>query len=194
MAGIIIPVAGGQATFCDRWAVCHAAAGRWNLLDSLVPDSSARRAAAATKPASRRCLSSLLPQRGPCADEESRLGRGNKWLGQRISIGRPYFTTRGGDFENSHSPYGTFDQGGNIWEWNESPIVAASSGGLRGGNWLSLAAAMLASHSLNDWHNDAVVEYNAVGFRVLEFPEPGSITLAAIICPLAYTWRRRKAT
>ena len=25
-----------------------------------------------------------------------------------------------GEFENSESPYGTFDQGGNVWEWNEN--------------------------------------------------------------------------
>ena len=35
---------------------------------------------------------------------------------------------RGGDA----SYYGTFDQGGNVWEWNDA-IVSANSRGLRGG-------------------------------------------------------------
>ncbi len=30
------------------------------------------------------------------------------------------FTTVAGEFQNSPSPYGTFDQGGNVWEWTES--------------------------------------------------------------------------
>ncbi len=34
------------------------------------------------------------------------------------TIGSPYYTTEVGEFENSESPYGTFDQGGNLYEWN----------------------------------------------------------------------------
>ena len=37
-----------------------------------------------------------------------------------------------GSYTGSASPYGTFDQGGNAWEWNESWLVG-ESGGLRGG-------------------------------------------------------------
>ena len=36
------------------------------------------------------------------------------------SIGSPYYRTNVGEFENSASAYGTFDQGGNVWEWNEA--------------------------------------------------------------------------
>jgi formylglycine-generating enzyme required for sulfatase activity len=35
------------------------------------------------------------------------------------TIGAPYWRTEVGAHENSASPYGTFDQGGNLWEWTE---------------------------------------------------------------------------
>jgi len=41
------------------------------------------------------------------------------WQGE-YTIGQPYWRTEAGAHENSLSPYGTFDQGGNILEWNES--------------------------------------------------------------------------
>ncbi len=36
------------------------------------------------------------------------------------TIGEPYFRTPVGEFEHSDSAYGTFDQGGNLYEWNEA--------------------------------------------------------------------------
>ena len=50
------------------------------------------------------------------------------------AIGSPYYRTVVGEFELSDSPYGTFDQGGNVWEWNET-AVTSSSRGLRGGSF-----------------------------------------------------------
>ena len=52
------------------------------------------------------------------------------------TIGDPYYRTEGGDHENSGSPYGTFDQGGNVWEWNDSIVYQSDTytyRGLRGG-------------------------------------------------------------
>ncbi len=49
-------------------------------------------------------------------------------------IGHPYYRTLVGEFELSDSPYGTFDQGGNVWEWNET-AVTSSLRGLRGGSF-----------------------------------------------------------
>ena len=37
-------------------------------------------------------------------------------------IGSPYYRTDVGEFQNSASAYGTFDQGGNVWEWNEAIV------------------------------------------------------------------------
>ena len=39
-----------------------------------------------------------------------------------------------GSYTGSPSPYGTFDQGGNVWEWNEE-IVSGLLRGYRGGSW-----------------------------------------------------------
>jgi hypothetical protein len=41
--------------------------------------------------------------------------------------------TDGGAFSNSASFYGTYDQGGNVGEWND--VVIGCSRGLRGGSW-----------------------------------------------------------
>ena len=48
------------------------------------------------------------------------------------TIGIPYYRTEVGEFENSESPYGTFDQSGNVYEWNEA-ILDSSYRGLRNG-------------------------------------------------------------
>jgi len=49
-------------------------------------------------------------------------------------IDNGHYTTVVGEFQNSASAYGTFDQGGNVWEWNDS-IVYSSYRGLRGGSF-----------------------------------------------------------
>ncbi|NLE36871.1 MAG: formylglycine-generating enzyme family protein [Pirellulaceae bacterium] len=51
---------------------------------------------------------------------------------ESYTLGSPCWTTEVGAFENSASPYGTFDQGGNVWEWNETAI-----GSGRGVCWFS---------------------------------------------------------
>ena len=51
-----------------------------------------------------------------------------------FAIGYPYYRTEVGEFENSASPLGTFDQGGNVWEWNEADLYGRARG-IRGGNF-----------------------------------------------------------
>jgi formylglycine-generating enzyme required for sulfatase activity len=46
----------------------------------------------------------------------------NAFQDENYTIGSPYYRTEGGDFENSGSPYGTFDQGGNVWEWTAGVV------------------------------------------------------------------------
>lgn len=90
-----------------------------------------------------------------------------------------YYTTEVGEFENSESPYGTFDQGGNLWEWTET--FPASTRGLRGGSWGSYPNYLHASfRGIND---NPSIGGNGAGFRVASIPEPGSITL--LLCGLS---------
>jgi len=95
------------------------------------------------------------------------------------AIGCPYWTTEVGAFENSASPYGTFDQGGNLWEWNET-VVGRSSRVLRGGNWARDASSLHAAHRGIINPTD---EGDLIGFRVARVPEPRGIVLLA--CGLA---------
>ncbi|MCY2927888.1 MAG: SUMF1/EgtB/PvdO family nonheme iron enzyme [Planctomycetota bacterium] len=91
-------------------------------------------------------------------------------------IGSPYYRTEVGEFQNSDSPYGTFDQGGNVWEWNES-ILSGSYRGLRGGSFYYDVNNLLASDRNGGIPTD---EYSNVGFRVSQVPEPASMALLAI--------------
>ena len=78
-----------------------------------------------------------------------------------------------GAYADSASHYGTFDQGGNVREWNDE-IVATSSRGMRGG-FFSGAVSDLQSSSRNKF--DPTTENNLVGFRVTSLapiPEPSS--------------------
>jgi hypothetical protein len=75
------------------------------------------------------------------------------------------FEVECGEFENSDTPYGTFDQGGNVWEWNEA-ILYGSYRGLRGGSFY-LDDYLHAA--IRSYFNPAY-EYSDVGFRVAEVP------------------------
>ncbi len=74
--------------------------------------------------------------------------------------------TDAGAFSNSASAYGTFDQGGNVWEWNGT--VIDSFRGLRGGSWSGPDAGLQSSGR----SFDLTGEYYDVGFRVASVPEP----------------------
>lgn len=82
--------------------------------------------------------------------------------------------TNVGAYAASNSPYGTFDQGGNVWEWNEA--FSGSSRGLRGGAWDD------GSNFLPSWNRYFAYppgEGLNIGFRVATVPEPATLTLLA---------------
>lgn len=95
--------------------------------------------------------------------------------------------TNVGSYVNSPSPCGTFDQGGNIWEWTEAVVSGAR--GIRGGSFNMAVGELRAGTRMiteTNW------EGYAIGFRVAEIPEPGAICLmAAATVALACSPRRR---
>ena len=95
------------------------------------------------------------------------------------TIGSPYYRTEVGEHENSESPYGTFDQGGNVWEWNEAIIsdAGASYRGLRGASFTYGEECLLASMRIISSYPSS--ESASFGFRVSEVPEPATMSLLA---------------
>ena len=104
-------------------------------------------------------------------------------------IGSPYYRTEVGEFQNSDSPYGTFDQGGNVYEWNEA-IRSGASRGLRGGSFSSYYSTLQAPYRYSYY---PTYEFFYVGFRVSEVPEPSSIIALAGGLVGLLGMRRRKA-
>ena len=111
------------------------------------------------------------------------------------TLGSPYYRTEVGEFENSESAYATFDQGGNVWEWNEAIVYQGSDyayRGLRGGSFDIYGddGYLQASFRLYGYPSN---EGYDIGFRVSEVvPEPSSIiALAGGLISLLGIRRRR---
>ncbi|MCX5684812.1 MAG: SUMF1/EgtB/PvdO family nonheme iron enzyme [Planctomycetota bacterium] len=83
------------------------------------------------------------------------------------------YTTVVGEFQNSPSPYGTYDQGGNVYEWTES--IIGNDRGLRGGMYDSTAIYLQAS----DRNFNGPI-HDSYGFRVVQVPEPATLSLLAL--------------
>jgi sulfatase modifying factor 1 len=97
------------------------------------------------------------------------------------------YLTDVGAFTNSASYYGTFDQSGNVGEWNDLTGAAGSLRGFRGGNWL-LGASFLSSADRNE--ADASAAGSGAGFRLVSpVPEPATWGLASGAAACACAWR-----
>jgi formylglycine-generating enzyme required for sulfatase activity len=97
------------------------------------------------------------------------------------------FLTEVGTFAGSRSAYGTFDQCGNVWQWNETPIYA--SRGLRGGAFDIGGIQGLSS----SYRGNGIPTYEmlTMGLRVALVPEPATLSLLALGSLLIA--RRRRA-
>lgn len=97
-----------------------------------------------------------------------------------------------GSYTGSASPYGTFDQGGNVWEWNEAIFPTTShpeitGRGLRGGVWVYSSDLFAASVRISDGPS---INNFLDGFRVAMIPEPGTGLLMSIGLLGLAGWRR----
>lgn len=93
--------------------------------------------------------------------------------------------TDAGAFTLAGSAYGTFDQGGNVWEWNDAAI--STSRGIRGGSW-SGNENVMRDTSRNSFSPTS--ENNIVGFRVV-VPEPSVVGLMVLGAAIL-AWKRKR--
>jgi sulfatase modifying factor 1 len=78
-----------------------------------------------------------------------------------------------GTYSGDASYYGTFDQSGNVWEWNDA-IVSSTARRLRSGALYDTGNSL---QSLNQSANHPAGEHSSIGFRVSSLapiPEPSS--------------------
>lgn len=87
---------------------------------------------------------------------------------------------------NSQSAYGTNDQAGNVFEWNDA-VISGSSRGLRGGSWSN--SDFLASSS-RYLYGPSFEDLN-IGFRVARVPEPTSLVLTMLASGVMLIRRKR---
>ena len=125
------------------------------------------------------------------------------YYGSDWAIGPPYYRTEVGAYDEkpSDSPCGTFDQGGNLWEWNEA-VLNGPYRGVRGGSFSYYGERLHAG--FRDYGDIPAYESDFIGFRVAEVSEPGSdipavsewgvVTMALLVLTagtIAFTGRKR---
>jgi formylglycine-generating enzyme required for sulfatase activity len=141
------------------------------------------------------------------------LGAGGYWLhatkSDTLGQNNPFTETNGANYDdgvstlngvlpvgyyiNGSSYYGTFDQGGNLWEWNEQAI-AVSGRGLRGGSWPDGESSLRSSD--RNYDGFPANENNNIGFRVASLaavavPEPSTYAALAGLGVLGFVfWHR----
>ncbi len=111
------------------------------------------------------------------------------------------YLTDVGAYVDATSPYGTFDQAGNVAEWTDS-IFANPLGfdaqAIRGGSWgTNLTNPASASNQLiaTYRHGISPASYSGVGFRVatlaVPVPEPSTLLLS-VLGMMGLTWRNKR--
>jgi hypothetical protein len=91
---------------------------------------------------------------------------GAQWNGVQGNV-----TTVGSAGPLSASYYGTFDQGGNVQEWNETPFMSGTSRGNRGGNYVSPSNGLAYSSN-----GAAGAAFGGEGFRVASIAVACTVT------------------
>ncbi len=101
-----------------------------------------------------------------------------------------------GTYAAHPSHYGTFDQGGNVWEWNEAILSSTKFRGQRGGSFDDFFSSNLQSSNRDG--DDPTSENGSFGFRVTSLapiPEPSAYAaiLGCLGLSLALMRRRGRA-
>lgn len=120
-------------------------------------------------------------------------GAANFYDGDYVGSGTSSFpsgsalTNVGAYGANSDSFYGTNDQGGNVFEWNDA-VIYGSSRVMRGGSYGFLEVGLRSSY--RDYL-DPSIEGGGIGFRVASVPEPGAMVVTMMFSGLLLIRRKR---
>lgn len=76
-----------------------------------------------------------------------------------------------GAYSSATSPYGTYDQGGNVWEWTEG-LVRSRFRVFRGGSWNEAASRLASAFRAGDVPTQAA---NQIGFRIASIADSPSL-------------------
>jgi len=103
--------------------------------------------------------------------------------------------TNVGAYTGTTSPYGVFDMGGNVNQWNEA-VIDGSYRGLRGGSFNNFLLGPNLVESSGRYYANLIYDALDVGFRIAEVPEPSTFVLAAfgLASFAAWCWRRGQQT
>jgi sulfatase modifying factor 1 len=104
------------------------------------------------------------------------------------AVGSPYYRSVVGVFQYSESPYGTYDQAGNVVEWTETSTDGTTRI-FRGGSFIDIASEAGAAAYQS---RQPYIEDSGIGFRIIVVPEPSTVSLLTIGCTLLLLRRKRK--
>jgi formylglycine-generating enzyme required for sulfatase activity len=101
-------------------------------------------------------------------------------------------TTVGSAGPGSASYYGTYDQNGNVSEWDESIVnTGVVDRVIRGGNWFQNATYLQSSY--HTWNSPSLTS-DILGFRIAYIPEPGMGALFLAGMGMVALRRRKRAS
>jgi formylglycine-generating enzyme required for sulfatase activity len=86
------------------------------------------------------------------------------------------YLTPVGAFADTTSPYGAYDMGGDVFQWNES-VYSGSYRGLRGGSFDYNTGFLRSGNSATGYPPG---EGSFIGFRVSQVPEPASMGILGL--------------
>jgi formylglycine-generating enzyme required for sulfatase activity len=93
-----------------------------------------------------------------------------------------------GSYSDDPSGYGTFDQAGNVFEWNDS-VISDTYRGNRGGNMVNDESQILSSNRVGIF--SPAFEDAGFGFRLASVPEPTSMVLTMLASGMMLIRRKR---